>query len=47
MHGVIVRRQGQHLRLRVAGPNPAQRLETAHAGHRKIHDHDVGFELEI
>ena len=47
MHGVIVRRQGQHLRLGVVGANPAQRLEAAHARHREIHHHDVGLELEI
>src|ERR1700722_18371427 len=47
MHRIIVRRQSEHLCLAVASANPAQCLETAHAGHREIHHHHVGAVLEI
>ena len=31
----------------MAGADSPQRLESAHARHGEIHDHDVGIELEI
>src|SRR6202022_3867520 len=47
VYRVIMRRQGQYLRLGVPRANPAQRLEAAHARHGEIHHHHVGAELEI
>jgi hypothetical protein len=47
VHGIIVSGERQHTSLRMTGPNSPQRLQSAHAGHGKIHYHDIGRELKV
>ena len=42
-----MRREREYPSLWIPGPNPAQRLESTHAGHGEIHHDDVRGELEV
>jgi hypothetical protein len=47
VHDVVVRRQGQNTGAGVMGANAAQGLDSAHPGHRDIHDHHVRREFGV
>src|SRR6476661_4230849 len=45
MHRILVRREHQHARFGRPGEDAPHRLESADAGHRDVHDHDVGLRV--